>query len=99
MALNRINIGTKCTVRSSGETGIIKQIYFYPTKYELEFSDGRIEHIGSKDLEIEGINQKSAVLNTPKVPDHGVGESWSTWIPFKSESFLRHHFNTSVEIM
>ena len=42
MALNRLEIGTKCVVRSTGESGTIKQIYFYPTKYELEFSDGRI---------------------------------------------------------
>ena len=38
MALNRLEIGTKCVVRSTGESGTIKQIYFYPTKYELEFS-------------------------------------------------------------
>ncbi len=99
MALNRINIGTKCTVRSTGETGIIKQIYFYPTKYELEFSDGRIEHIGSKDLKIDGITQESATLKTPKIPTKGVGTSWSTWVPFKSESLIKHHFSTSKGIM
>ena len=49
MALNRINIGTKCTVRSTGEIGIIMQIYFYPTKYELEFSDGETIHLEEGD--------------------------------------------------
>ena len=86
MALNRLEIGTKCVVRSTGESGTIKQIYFYPTKYELEFSDGRIEHIGSKDLEIDGIVQESAVLQTSTVPKRGIGESWSTWVPFKSKA-------------
>ena len=99
MALNRLEIGTKCVVRSTGESGTIKQIYFYPTKYELEFSDGRIEHIGSKDLEINGIVQESAVLQTSTVPKRGIGESWSTWVPFKSESLVRHHFSTNKEIM
>ena len=99
MALNRLEIGTKCVVRSTGESGTIKQIYFYPTKYELEFSDGRIEHIGSKDLEINGIVQESAVLQTSRVPRRGISESWSTWVPFKGESLVRHHFSTNKEIM
>ena len=99
MALNRLEIGTKCVVRSTGESGTIKQMYFYPTKYVLEFSDGRIEHIGSKDLEINGIVQESAILQTSTVPKRGIGESWSTWVPFKSESLVRHHFSTNKEIM
>ena len=66
MALNRIDIGTKCTVLATGETGVVKQIYFYPTKYELEFSNGRIEHIGSKDLSIEGVTQDVPKLKIPE---------------------------------
>ena len=99
MALNRIDIGTKCTVLSTGETGIVKQIYFYPTKYELEFSDGKVEHIGSKDLSIEGITQDVPKLKIPDIPKKGIGTSWSTWMPFKSESLIRHHFMTNKEIM
>ena len=99
MALNRIKIGTKCIVRSTGETGTIKQIYFYPTKYELELSNGRIEHIGSKDLEINGVTQDNVSLKTKQIPKKGVGILWSTWIPFKGESLIKHHFNTSKEIM
>ena len=99
MALNRIDIGTKCTIRSTGETGIIKQIYFYPTKYELEFSDGKIKHVGSKDLEIDGIKQESATLKTPEIPLKGTKSSWSSWVPFKSKSQIEHHFSTNKEIM
>ena len=99
MALNRIEIGTKCTVRSTGETGIVKQIFFYPTKFELEFSDGKIEHIGSKDLSIEGISQDIPKLKTPEIPKRGIGTLWSTWKPFKGESLIRHHFKTNKEII
>ena len=99
MALNRIDIGTKCTVLATGETGVVKQIYFYPTKYELEFSNGKIEHIGPKDLSIEGITQDLPKLKIPDVPKRGIGTSWSTWTPFKSESLIRHHFKTNKEIM
>ena len=99
MLLNRIEPGTVCTSRKTGETGKVNRIFFYPTKYEVEFSDGRIEHYSSKDLEFEGIEQKQVSLKLPEVPDKGIGESWCEWVPFNSESFIEHHFLTSKEIM
>ena len=41
MILNRIEPGTPCTVRKSGETGKVNRIFFYPTKFEIEFPDGK----------------------------------------------------------
>ena len=76
MLLNRIEPGTLCTSRKTGEAGKINKIFFYPTKYEVEFSDGRIEHYSSKDLEFEGIEQKQVSLKLPEVPEKGIGESW-----------------------
>ena len=89
MALNRLQPGTLCTVRNTGESGIIKQIYFYPTKYEIEFPDGRILHLSSKDLEIDGVQQNPVLRKVADVPDDGIGESWSTWSPFEYESSVR----------
>ena len=40
MILNRIEIGTPCTIRETGKPGVVKHIFFYPTKYEIEFSEG-----------------------------------------------------------
>ena len=99
MILNRIEPGTTCTSRKTGEAGKVNKIFFYPTKYEVEFSDGRIEHYSSKDLEFEGIEQKQVSLKLPEVPQNGIGDSWSEWVPFKSESFIEHHFSTSKEII
>ena len=99
MILNRIDLGTACTVRNSGEAGILKKIYFYPTKYEIEFSDGNIKHYSSKDLEFEGIEQPEAKLQAPPVPQNGVGESWTAWDPFTGESIVKHHFSTTKDIM
>ena len=99
MILNRIDLGTACTVRNSGEAGILKKIYFYPTKYEIEFSDGNIKHYSSKDLEFEGIEQPEAKLQAPPVPKNGVGESWTAWDPFTGESIVKHHFSTTKDIM
>ena len=99
MLLNRIEPGTVCTSRKTGETGKVNKIFFYPTKYEVEFSDGRIEHYSSKDLEFEGIEQKQVSLKLPDIPQKGIGESWCEWVPFNSESFIEHHFSTSKEIM
>jgi len=99
MILNRIDLGTACTVRNSGETGILKKIYFYPTKYEIEFSDGNIRHYSSKDLEFEGVEQPKAKLQVPTIPNNGVGESWTAWKPFTGESIVKHHFSTTRDIM
>ena len=99
MALNRLKPGTPCTVRNTGESGIIKQIYFYPTKYEIEFPDGRILHLYSKDLEIDGVQQNPVLRKVAAVPDDGIGESWSTWSPFEYESEVIHHHNTTKKIM
>ena len=99
MILNRIDLGTTCTVRDSGETGILKKIYFYPTKYEIEFSDGNIRHFSSKDLEFDGIEQPEAKLQAPPIPKNGIGENWTSWNPFTGESVVKHHFSTTKAIM
>ena len=99
MILNRIEIGTPCTIRETGKPGIVKQIFFYPTKYEVEFSDGQIGHFHSKDIELEGIQQKQVSLKLPEIPQNGIGKSWSDWVPFRSDSFIEHHFSTTKEII
>ena len=99
MALNRVDIGTKCTVKMTGEVGTLKKIYFYPTKYELEFSNNKLGHFSITDLEIDGIEQSEVKRITPKIPEKGIGERWSFWSPFKGESLVEHHFSTSKEIM
>ena len=99
MILNRIEPGTECTVRSSGLRGKVNKIYFYPTKFEIEFPDGSIEHLSSKDLEFDGIKQEKASLQIPSVPKNKIGESWTDWYPFQSESLIKYHFLTTKEIM
>ena len=99
MILNRLEPGTKCKVLSTGEIGILKQIYFYPTKFELEFPDGKISHYTTKQLEIDGVSQVEAVYKSPSVPKDGKGEFWSNWFPFQHESVVEHHFETSSDIM
>ena len=99
MILNRLEPGTQCKVISTGEKGILKQIYFYPTKFELEFPDGRILHYTTKQLEIDGISQVEATFKSPSIPKDGKGESWSDWFPFQHESVVEHHFDTTVDIM
>ena len=99
MILNRLEPGTECKVLSTGEKGILKQIYFYPTKFELEFPDGRISHYTTKQLEIDGVSQVEAVYKSPSIPKDGKGECWSDWFPFQHESVVEHHFETSSDIM
>jgi len=97
--LNRIELGTECTVRETGHKGILKKIYFYPTKYEIEFSNGRIDHYSSKDIEFQGITQKPVQRRIPDAPDYGILEKWSGGSFLESESLLRYHFSTTKGIM
>ena len=34
-----------------------------------------------------------------EIPDNGIGEQWTNWKPFEGESYVKHHFTTSKEIM
>ena len=99
MILNRLEPGTQCKVLNTGEKGVLKQIYFYPTKFELEFPDGRISHYTTKQLEIDGVSQVEATFKSPSVSKDGKGESWSNWFPFQHKSVIEHHFDTSIDIM
>ena len=99
MHLNRIDLGTKCIVRKTGETGTLKKIFFYPTKFEIELQDGQIQYFSSKDLEFEGILQPIATLKKSPIPENGIGERWTQWSPFEGESVVKHHFTTTKEIM
>ena len=99
MHLNRIDLGTQCTIRETGESGTLKKIYFYPTKFEIEFSTGDVRHFSSKDIEFEGISQENATLQTPSIPKNGQGEAWTNWEPFHGESVVKHHFPTTKDIM
>ena len=99
MALNRIDPGTQCIVRETGERGILKKIYFYPTKYEIEFPDGKIKHYSTQDLVIDGIEQPVVKKIIANIPINGIGERWTEWKPFEGESSIKHHFSTSKQIM
>ena len=99
MILNRIELGTTCTVRENGQSGKVAKIFFYPTTFEVQFSDGSTKHYSSKDLDFDGIEQKKVALQLPQIPENGIGKSWSDWTPFKSESHIEHHFSSSKEII
>ena len=99
MILNRLEPGTQCTVLKTGEKGVLKQIYFYPTKFELEFQDGRISHYTTKQLQIDVQSKKKQHLKVPQSlkmakENHGVAG-----FLFQHESSVEHHFSTTKEIM
>ena len=74
MALNRIDPGTRCTISETGEKGILKKIYFYPTKYEIEFPDGKIKHYSTQDLNIDGLERPAVKKIASDIPGNGIGE-------------------------
>ena len=99
MILNRIEPGTECTIRESGSKGILKKIYFYPTKFEIEFEDGKIDHYSSKDIVFEGVSQKSVSRKALESLEYGILEKWSGGSFIDSESLVKYHFSTTKDIM
>ena len=99
MILNRIEPGTECTIRGTNLRGKVNKVFFYPTKFEIEFPDGRIEHLTSKDIDFDGVVQQKPSLKVASIPEDSIGQVWSSWSPFISESTAEHHFSTTKEIM
>ena len=54
MSLHQIQTGTQVTVRSTGDVGSIKEVYYFPTMYKVEFDNGAIEKFTTHEIEIEG---------------------------------------------
>ena len=98
-ALHQIAPGTVCTIKSSGEEGELKKIFYYPTKYEVELKSGKIHHYTSHEVTFEGVEHPDVKLKTPEIPHAGIGDKWSSWHPFTARSQIKHHFSTTKEIM
>ncbi len=54
MSLHQLQIGTQVTVKSTGDIGSIKDVYYFPTTYNVELSNGSVEKFNTYDLNIEG---------------------------------------------
>ena len=98
-ALNQLKYGTICTIKSSGESGTLEKIFYYPTKYEIRLENGETNHYTTHEVDFDGIKRKKADLKINDFSESGVGESWSTWIPFQAESQIKHYFETSPKII
>ena len=56
MSLHQIQTGTQVTVRSTGDVGSIKEVYYFPTMYKVEFDNGAVEKFTTHEIEIEGVS-------------------------------------------
>ena len=54
MSLHQLQIGTQVTVKSTGDIGSIKDVYYFPTTYNVELPNGSVEKFNTYDLNIEG---------------------------------------------
>ena len=98
-ALNQIEPGTACTIKTTGEEGELKRIFYFPTKYEVELINGKIHHYTSHEIIFEGVEYPQVKLKSPEIPFAGIGDKWSSWRPFTAQSEIRQHFSTTKEIM
>ena len=98
-ALNQIEPGTACTIKTTGEEGELKRIFYFPTKYEVELSNGKIHYYTSHEVIFKGVEYPQVKLKTPEIPYAGIGDKWSSWRPFTAQSKIRQHFSTTKEII
>jgi hypothetical protein len=54
MSLHQIQAGTHVTVRSTGDVGSIKEVYYFPTMYKVELDNGAVEKFTTHEIDIEG---------------------------------------------
>ena len=98
-ALHQIEPGTACTIKTTGQGGELKKVFYFPTKYEVQLNTGEIHHYTSHEVIFEGFEHPEVKLKTPEIPHAGIGDKWSSWSPFIARSEIKHHFSTTKEIM
>ena len=54
MSFHQVQAGTQVTVRSTGNAGSIKKVYYFPTMYKVELDNGTVEKFTTHEIEIEG---------------------------------------------
>ena len=54
MSFHQVQAGTQVTVRSTGNAGLIKKVYYFPTMYKVELDNGTVEKFTTHEIEIEG---------------------------------------------
>ena len=54
MSLHQVQIGTQVTVKSTGDVGSVKDVFYFPTVYKVELSDGSVEKFTTHDVYITG---------------------------------------------
>ncbi len=54
MSLHQVQSGTSVTIRSTGDVGSIKEVYYYPTMYKVELENGSVEKFTTHEIDIEG---------------------------------------------
>ena len=68
MSLHQVDLGTTCKVLSTGEDGTLKKIFYYPTRYEVETADGRVNHYTSHEIKLSGVTRRSPNYQSPEFP-------------------------------
>ena len=54
MSLHQVQIGTQVTVKSTGDVGSIKDVFYFPTVYTVELPNGSVEKSTTHDVDITG---------------------------------------------
>ncbi len=99
MSLHQVDLGTTCTVLSTGEEGTLKKIYHYPTRFEVETADGCINHYTSHEIDLSGITRLSPNYQSPEFPTPETHFANASYAPFVADCQIQRFFSTTSDIL
>ena len=73
MSFHQVQAGTQVTVRSTGNAGLIKKVYYFPTMYKVELDNGTVEKFTTHEIEIEGTS-----LENPGIIEEAISRKLSS---------------------
>ena len=99
MSLHQVDLGTTCKVLSTGEDGTLKKIFYYPTRYEVETADGRVNHYTSHEIKLSGVTRRSPNYQSPEFPTPETYFANASYTPFIAECHIQRFFSTTPNIL
>ena len=73
MSFHDFQAVTTVTVRSTGNAGSIKKVYYFPTIYKVELDNGTVEKFTTHEIEIEGTS-----LENPGIIEEAISRKLSS---------------------
>lgn len=99
MSIHQVELGKACKVLSTGEEGTLKKIYHYPTRLEIETSDGKVNFYSTHEVEFSGVSRAVPNYKTSDFPSPEANFSTASYSPFMAECHIQRFISTTPELL